>query len=173
MNEHLSLTQNPLDAPQGNRIGNAAPRIAEFEEVILLAVAGLANEAHGPAIRNRLEIAGRKTSVSALYTTLQRLEVKYLVTSLLGEATAHAGGRAKTYYSITARGFIGGIAALDQRAHPDTLQVVTLDKFAQFTLGTLACGGFILRGVNVGEFREGRHAGLTRHPLLWLCRKSR
>ena len=40
----------------------------------------------------------------ALYTTLDRLEEKGLVTSELGDPTPERGGRAKRYYTVTASG---------------------------------------------------------------------
>ena len=77
------------------------PRIAEFEELVLLAISGLHESAYGAAIGQRLEHAGRRVAVGALYTTLKRLERKGMITSTLGEATAKRGGKAKTYCMLT------------------------------------------------------------------------
>jgi PadR family transcriptional regulator len=42
--------------------------------------------------------------VGSLYLTLGRLESHGFVSSRLGDATAERGGRAKTYYRVTAKG---------------------------------------------------------------------
>jgi PadR family transcriptional regulator PadR len=80
------------------------PYIAEFEELVLLAILKLASGAYGAAIHEALEDAGRRTAIGALYTTLSRLEEKGLVTSWMGEATAERGGRAKKFFKIQASG---------------------------------------------------------------------
>lgn len=79
-------------------------RIGEFEELMLIAIENLGDDAYGVPIQKRLEEAGRKVSVGALYVTLERLENKRLVTSREGEATPERGGRAKTYYRLTGEG---------------------------------------------------------------------
>ena len=78
--------------------------IGEFEEVVLLAIHGLGDDAYGVPIRVRLNEAGRKASVGALYVTLERLEAKGLITSRSGEPTAQRGGRAKIYFRLTSEG---------------------------------------------------------------------
>lgn len=78
--------------------------LGDFEEVILLAISGLGENAYGVTIRARIEEAGRKTSVGALYVTFDRLEQKGLVESWQGEATAQRGGRAKRYFRLTGVG---------------------------------------------------------------------
>lgn len=77
----------------------------ELEELVLLAVLRLGDEAYGARIRELLrERAGRSLSVSAIYTTLMRLEEKGLVASELGEPTARRGGRAKRFFRLTGAG---------------------------------------------------------------------
>ena len=78
--------------------------IGDFEELVLLAIARLGEEAYGVPIRARIEAAGRKTSVGALYVTFDRLETKGLVESWEGEATPQRGGRAKKYFRLTGAG---------------------------------------------------------------------
>jgi PadR family transcriptional regulator, regulatory protein PadR len=79
--------------------------LGEFEQLILLAVVRLEPESYGMKIKQELEDrAGRKTSVGALYTALDRLEQKGFVTSELGEATAERGGRAKRYFAVSPSG---------------------------------------------------------------------
>jgi PadR family transcriptional regulator PadR len=78
--------------------------LGDFEEVVLLAILALGENAYGVPIRARLEDAGRKTSVGALYVTFDRLETKGLVESWEGEATPQRGGRAKKYFRVTGAG---------------------------------------------------------------------
>src|SRR5207253_11154908 len=74
--------------------------IAEFEELVLLAILKLGDGAYGAAIHEALEEVGRRTSIGALYTTLSRLEGKGLVASWTGEPTLERGGRAKKYFKV-------------------------------------------------------------------------
>ena len=79
--------------------------LGEFEQMILLAMMRLGENAYGSSIRQLLvETIKRDVTVGALYTTLERLESKGLVSSRLGEATAERGGRAKRYFSVSAEG---------------------------------------------------------------------
>jgi PadR family transcriptional regulator PadR len=83
----------------------STPYIGEFEELVLLAILALSNNAYGVMILDALEEAtGRSVSIGALYTTLSRLEDKGLISSWMGEATAERGGRAKKYFKIEAPG---------------------------------------------------------------------
>jgi DNA-binding PadR family transcriptional regulator len=50
------------------------------------------------------ESSGREVALGSVYITLDRLEQKGLVVSRLGEPTAERGGRAKTYFKVTAKG---------------------------------------------------------------------
>ena len=72
----------------------SAPRIGTLEIAALLAVARLGADAYGPAVRRDLaERTGRDQSVGAVYTTLQRLEDKGLLTSRVGDPLPVRGGR--------------------------------------------------------------------------------
>jgi DNA-binding PadR family transcriptional regulator len=76
-----------------------------FELLVLLALIRLADEAYGVPISEAIEeSSGRDVAIGSVYITLDRLERKGLVTSRLGEPTAERGGRAKTYFCITAKG---------------------------------------------------------------------
>ena len=79
-------------------------KIGEFEELLLLSIANLGEEAYGVLIRERLEEAGRSVSVGALYVTLDRLQTKGLLISREGEATPERGGRAKKFYRLSGEG---------------------------------------------------------------------
>jgi len=79
--------------------------LGEFEQFILLAVLRLEDGAYGTAVRQLLsDLISREVSVGSLYTTLERLEKKGLITSWMGAATAERGGRAKRYFRVTAEG---------------------------------------------------------------------
>jgi PadR family transcriptional regulator, regulatory protein PadR len=79
--------------------------IGEFEYLLITAAARLGEEAYGAAIRREVEDAtGRRCSIGALYTTLDRLETKGLVKTWMGEATPQRGGRAKRMVRVTAKG---------------------------------------------------------------------
>ena len=76
-----------------------------IELLVLLALIRLGDEAYGvPIGRAITESSGRHVALGSVYVVLERLEVKGLVTSRRGEPTAVRGGRAKTFFSITARG---------------------------------------------------------------------
>lgn len=79
--------------------------LGEFEQMTMLALLHLENDAYGAAIRQLLaEQVDRNVAIGALYSTLERLERKGMVESQLGEATAQRGGRAKRYFKVTAQG---------------------------------------------------------------------
>jgi DNA-binding PadR family transcriptional regulator len=79
--------------------------LGEFEQLVLLALARLGDEAYGVTIRATLvERTGRRPTFGAIYSTLRRLEAKGLVRSYLGEPQAVRGGRAKKHVALTPRG---------------------------------------------------------------------
>jgi PadR family transcriptional regulator PadR len=76
-----------------------------FELLVLLALMRLGDEAYGVPIADAIEeSSGRNVALGSVYITLERLERNGLVSSRLGEPTAERGGRAKTYFRITAKG---------------------------------------------------------------------
>src|SRR6201992_4141393 len=79
--------------------------LGEFEYVLMTAAAGLGERAYGADIREDIEKgAGRRCSIGALYTTIERLEKKGLLKTWMGEATAQRGGRAKRMVRVTPKG---------------------------------------------------------------------
>ncbi len=80
-------------------------QLGEFEEIVMLTVGVLYDEAYGVAIKleiqNRL---GRKVSVGAMQSALRRLESKGFLESRQGEVSPTRGGKAKRYFTITAFG---------------------------------------------------------------------
>jgi PadR family transcriptional regulator len=79
--------------------------LGEFEYLLLTAAARLGDDAYGAAIREEIqEATKRPCSIGALYTTLDRLEAKGLVSTWMGEATPQRGGRPKRMVRVTAKG---------------------------------------------------------------------
>ena len=79
--------------------------LGEFEEIVLLTVAILHDEAYGVAIINEMETRlHRKVSIGALQTVLRRLEKKSFLTSKFGEKTKIRGGKRKRFFSLTLYG---------------------------------------------------------------------
>jgi PadR family transcriptional regulator, regulatory protein PadR len=83
----------------------SVPALGEFEQVVLLAILRLGEEAYGLTIRTEIsECTGRDPSPGALYTTLDRLEEKGMLASRFGDPTPQRGGRAKRYFTVNATG---------------------------------------------------------------------
>jgi PadR family transcriptional regulator, regulatory protein PadR len=79
--------------------------LGEFEYLLLTAAARLGEDAYGAAIREEIKAAtGRRCSIGALYTTLDRLEKKGFLKTWMGEATPQRGGRAKRMARVTGKG---------------------------------------------------------------------
>jgi PadR family transcriptional regulator PadR len=79
--------------------------VGEFEQMVLLSVMRLGDQAYGLAIRDELAtVAARTPSSGSLYTTLDRMEKKGLVESTAGEGTQERGGRPRRYVRVTAEG---------------------------------------------------------------------
>jgi len=80
-------------------------RLGEFEELLLLALQALRDEAYVVAIQQYLEgVSGRAVSLGAVYAGLDRLELKGLVRSAMSEPTAARGGKRKRLFSVTREG---------------------------------------------------------------------
>ena len=79
--------------------------LGEFEYLMITAASRLGEDAYGIAIRHSIEEAtGRRCSIGALYTTLDRLESKGLVKTWMGDPTPQRGGRPKRMVRVTAKG---------------------------------------------------------------------
>ena len=79
--------------------------LGEFEQIVLLAILRLDENAYGVTIREEIMArTDREPSPGALYTTLDRLEEKGLVRSRFGDPTPQRGGRAKRFFGISAKG---------------------------------------------------------------------
>src|SRR5882762_1316899 len=81
------------------------PSLGEFEEIVLLMVAALHDEAYGVALLQGLETElKRRVNISAVHVALKRMEDKGFLRSRFGGITADRGGRRKKFYVITALG---------------------------------------------------------------------
>ena len=90
--------------------------VGEFEELVLLTVATLVNDAYSVGICDALEQhTGRSVKLGVVHAVLNRLEDKALVKSRLGEATSIRGGKRKRYYTITNAGKAAVIRAKEIR----------------------------------------------------------
>jgi DNA-binding PadR family transcriptional regulator len=79
--------------------------LGEFEELVLLVVGSLHDEAYGVAILETLEEKlKKKYNISAIHMALKRLEEKGFVRSRVGGITEERGGRRKKFYVMTAFG---------------------------------------------------------------------
>ena len=79
--------------------------LGEFEQLILFALVDLGDDAYGAAVGRAIEDrTGRAVSAGAVYTALDRMEARGLVTSSVGDPTPERGGRRKKYYALEPAG---------------------------------------------------------------------
>ena len=79
--------------------------LGEFEQIVLLAILRLKDEAYGVEIRRALaERTGRDVAAGAVYTTLGRLESRGFVTSWAGESAPERTGQRRKYYRVEPAG---------------------------------------------------------------------
>jgi len=75
--------------------------LGEFEQLVLLAILRLGDEAYGVPIVDEIERrTGRAVTRTAVYVALTRLEKRGLVSSRLGDPTPERGGKAKRYFRV-------------------------------------------------------------------------
>jgi PadR family transcriptional regulator PadR len=79
--------------------------LGNFELMVLLAVLRVGEDAYGVPIARELEDKiSREVLLGSVYAALERLEAKGLVASSVGDPTPERGGRAKRYFTVTAKG---------------------------------------------------------------------
>ncbi len=79
--------------------------LGEFEEVLMLTIAVLDNNAYGVSIKDEMATRlNRSVSIGAMQTALRRLQKKGFLNSSFGEATNVRGGKRKRYFQITSLG---------------------------------------------------------------------
>lgn len=82
-----------------------ADLLGSFEQLVLLALVRMKDEAYGMSVRRELEERTERTvSLGAVYATLDRLEQKGYVTASHGGANVARQGRTRRYFQITATG---------------------------------------------------------------------
>ena len=79
--------------------------IGELEQLVLLAVLQVGDEAYGIPVRDAIHrLAGRDLTFGTIYKTLNRMEEKGLVRSRVGRDSPVRGGRRTRCYVVTASG---------------------------------------------------------------------
>ena len=79
--------------------------LAEFELLVMLALARLEDNAYGVSIRREIEHrTGRPVSIGAVYATLGRLGDKGLVMHSISPPLPVPGGRARKFFQLTPKG---------------------------------------------------------------------
>ena len=93
--------------------------LGEFEELVLLAVAAMQEEAYSLAITDEINrITKRNITFGVVHSALDRMEKKGFVESEMGGATKERGGRRKRIFKVSAAGKEALVKSKDQR---DTL----------------------------------------------------
>ncbi len=79
--------------------------LTDLELMLMLAVMRLGEDAYGvPVARDIKDTTGRDIAIAVVYSTLDRLETRSLVSSTLGDPTSERGGRAKRFFRVTTKG---------------------------------------------------------------------
>ena len=90
--------------------------LGEFEELVLLTVGILNDEAYSIAIAREIKkVTKRTVNFVVVHSALNRLEEKGYVDSKLGGATKERGGRSKRLFSISAAGKKALLRTKEQR----------------------------------------------------------
>ncbi|MEM9325017.1 MAG: helix-turn-helix transcriptional regulator [Bacteroidota bacterium] len=90
--------------------------LGEFEEIVLLAIASLLDDAYSVSITDRIaDVTGRKTKLGMVHAVLNRLEEKGYIASELGDPTRERGGRRKRFFQISKSGKVALLQAKAQR----------------------------------------------------------
>jgi len=79
--------------------------LSRNEEIILLAVMRLGDNAYGVTIRDQVsKVTGKEWTFGAIYVPLDKLTQKEFVRKYSSEPTAERGGRSKCMYELTPEG---------------------------------------------------------------------
>ena len=88
--------------------------LGEFEQLILFALVELEGDAYGASIGREIERrTGRQVSAGAVYTALDRLVARNLVTAEVGSPTPERGGRRRKYYRLEPAGAVALSKSVD------------------------------------------------------------
>jgi DNA-binding PadR family transcriptional regulator len=79
--------------------------LTKLEELILLSVWRLGDDAYGTTVYKHIrQITRKNISLGGVYFPLERLTSKGYLTSYIGETNRNRRGLSKRYYKITAKG---------------------------------------------------------------------
>ena len=79
--------------------------LSRNEEIILLAIMRLVDNAYGVTIRDQVsKVTGSEWTFGAIYVPLDKLTQKEFVRKYTSEPTANRGGRSKCMYELTPEG---------------------------------------------------------------------
>lgn len=102
--------------------------LGELEELVLLVVAASTDDVYGVPVMEQLQArTGRNFTISAVHTTLYRLEEKGFLASSVGGATAERGGRRKRFFALTTAG--GRVLLEMQQLRSQLWRAIPADKF--------------------------------------------
>ena len=102
--------------------------LGEFEEVVLLTIAALLNEAYSVAICDHIEeMTNRKVKLGVVHAVLNRMEKKGYIQSELGAPTKERGGKRKRFFNISHAGKVALMNSKEQRDR--LLNVITESIF--------------------------------------------
>jgi DNA-binding PadR family transcriptional regulator len=102
--KHMPGRQRSTEAGTQER-GRGTPTLGDFEQLVLFSLARLGDGTYGALIRRDIEArTGRDLSISAVYVTLDRLQIKGLVRMYVGEPTAERGGRRRKHVELLPAG---------------------------------------------------------------------
>ena len=88
--------------------------LTKIEEILLVAIWHLKEEAYGVKIRQYVSnLVGKELSYGHLYSTLHQLSTKNYITKFLGNTTIPRFGRPRIYYSISSEGVNAMKAAME------------------------------------------------------------
>ena len=86
-------------------MGGIVKVLSSQDEILLLAILALGENAYGVTIRRHVsKVTGKEWSIGAIYDPLYRLEKRGYVSSTLCEPTRERGGRAKRMFTVTREG---------------------------------------------------------------------
>lgn len=90
--------------------------LGEFEELVLLMVAMMKDEAYGLGICDEIKKqVGRSVTIGAVHATVARLEKKGFVETVIGGATSERGGRRKRLIHLTQVGKVSLMKSRDAK----------------------------------------------------------
>lgn len=85
-----------------NAVKMTDTHLGDLEQIVLLAVMRLDDEAYTAPILDEIrDQTGRSISRGALYTALDRLEMKGCLRSRIGDPLPERGGRPRRYFTVT------------------------------------------------------------------------